>query len=119
MNRHIEMLCAVASLGLLGGCGVTYGLLYQDVAQPPLDITGSGPNIDWDESLNATRGARKVARQGQACSSDVLKLVAWGDGSQVAAARAGGITKIYGVDFDVTSVLVVGFTKSCTTVYGE
>ena len=48
-----------------------------------------------------------------------MKLVAWGDGSQAAAAKAGDFTKIHGVDFETTAILAILYSHNCTIVYGE
>ena len=115
-------LLVLALLGLtLSGCGVSFGLLYEDVSQPPLDFFpgGDGAGIAWDNSLNANQEGRVVSKQGKACARDVLKLVAWGDGSQSAAAAEGGVETIQGVDFEVTAILGILYTESCTIVYGE
>ena len=101
------------------GCG-TAGLIYEDVGHPPIEVGGSSRSfgLAWDPNLNAALGGRKLTQRGVACSQDILKLVAWGDGTQAAAARQGGIIEVVGVDFENTAILGLLYTKSCTVVYG-
>lgn len=78
-----------------------------------------GAGIGWDPNLNASLGGRELLKKGVACSQDILKLVAWGDGTQAAAAKQGGITEVVGLDFDNTAILGFIWTKNCTVVYGR
>ncbi len=104
---------------MASGC-VTAGLIYEDVGHPPIHISGVGDSagIGWDPNLNASMGGRQLVKRGVACSQDILKLVAWGDATQAAAAKQGGITEVVGVDFDNSAVLGFFYTKNCTVVYG-
>jgi hypothetical protein len=105
---------------LASGCA-TAGLIYEDVGHPPIHVGGGSDSrgLAWDGNLNASIGGRELAKRGVACSQDILKLVAWGDGTQAAAARQGGITEIVGLDFENTAILGFFYTKSCTVVYGN
>lgn len=113
------VLAALTSL-LASGC-TTFGLIYEDVGHPPIQISSgdSGPTVNWDANLNASIDGRELGKRGVACSTDVLKLVAWGDATQAAAARNGGISEIVGVDFENSAILGFFYTKNCTIVYGK
>jgi hypothetical protein len=114
----ITLLGVLGSSTLASGC--VAGLLYEDVGHPPVQITGHPDSVGaaYDPNLNASMGGRQLVKKGVACAQDVLKLVAWGDATQAAAAKQGGITEVVGVDFDTTAVLAFFYTKSCTVVYG-
>jgi hypothetical protein len=58
------------------------------------------------------------SKSGEACSTSILGIVATGDSSLVAAAKAGGITKIGTVDFAYTRILGI-YGQVCTQVTGE
>ena len=85
---------------VLVGCSPP-GLLYTDV-KGPLAATSN-------------EGASKV---GSSSATSILGLVATGDASIDAAAKAGGITKIHHVDFQMKSILFF-YMKATVTVYGE
>lgn len=116
--------CALALAGALPGC-MTFGLLYEDVGHPPMDleVSVSAKAVSmmraWDPNLNASMGGRALVKRGVACSQDVLKLVAWGDATQAAAAKEGGITEVVGMDVDNTAILGFVYTQNCTVVYGR
>ncbi|MHC4837735.1 MAG: TRL domain-containing protein [Planctomycetota bacterium] len=112
---HMVLLTALAGT-LSTGCA-TAGLIYEDVGHPPIEVVPEG--LRFDRNLNASDGGRALVKEGSACSYDILKLVAWGDGTQAAAAKAGGITQVVGVDLDHTAVLGIVFTRVCTKVYGQ
>jgi hypothetical protein len=101
---------------LTSGCA-TAGVIYEDVGTPPFHILPQSRS-GWDPNLNASTGGRELLKRGVACSQDILKLVAWGDGTQAAAAKQGGITEVVGLDFENTAILGIIYTKSCTVVYG-
>lgn len=112
---HVLLLAALTA-ALSAGCA-TAGLIYEDVGHPPIEVVPEG--LRFDRNLNASDGGRALVKEGSACSYDILKLVAWGDGTQAAAAKAGGITEVVGVDLDHTAVLGLVFTRVCTKVYGQ
>ncbi|MBL7543507.1 MAG: TRL-like family protein [Bdellovibrionaceae bacterium] len=77
------------------------GLLYSDVQGP----------------INAT-GASRGGMHGQSCASSYLGLVALGDASITAAAKAANVTQISHVEQSYTNIL--GFwAQYCTIVYGN
>jgi len=58
------------------------------------------------------------SKTGQASTSNVLGLFAWGDGSTRAAATAGGITTIRSADYEFFSVFGI-YSRYTTIVYGD
>jgi hypothetical protein len=98
---------ALASLSLLftTGCAMAMspvtGFVYSDVKAPL--------------AVNSDAEATKT---GEAKCTSILGLVAQGDASIEAAAKAGGIKKIHSVDYKCHSIL--GFYAEFTTiVHGE
>ena len=116
--RHASRTLTMIALALgTSACGFVYGALYHDVAHPPVVMTPAGPTLDTH--LNRTENGREVAKSGRACAYDILKLVAWGDNSQAAAAKAGALEEIDGVDFEVQCILGIVYTRVCTIAYGR
>lgn len=106
MIRKGIYLCAALCLcvGLTGCMGVAspaVGVLYSEVA--------------WDGPV--TEGALGT-KQGKACAQSILVLVAQGDASVEAAAKAGGITKIHQVDHTSKNILGI-LGEYCTIVHGD
>ena len=62
--------------------------------------------------------AQAGTKQGQASAQCILGLIATGDCSIQAAARAGGLKTISHVDYEFFNVLGI-FTKTTVIVYGE
>lgn len=116
-SQSLKTLSPIAMLAVLSSGCATFGLIYEDVGTPPFHVLPQGRS-GWDENLNASTGGRELVKRGVACSQDILKLVAWGDGTQAAAARQGGITEVVGLDFENTAILGIVYTKNCTVVYG-
>lgn len=79
------------------------GYLYTEV-QGPVAATGHTIHEDY--------------ASGSATAKSILGIVAIGDSSIDTAARNGGITKIYYVDYEATSILGIVATYT-VTVYGE
>lgn len=100
----------IASLGTLLGAAACapFGAIYHDVRSPP-----------ESNSLNPIDGTRVMTKTGSACAHGVLGLVAWGDASQEAAARAGGLKKVHAADETRTGVLAFIYRKYCIVVSGE
>lgn len=122
-HDSLKVLAKGALLGLVlvaQGCA-TFGLVYEDVGHPPIDVIPQGRSVGmaWDPNLNASTGGRELTKRGVACSQDILKLVAWGDGTQAAAAKEAGITEVVGLDFENTAILGFVYTRNCTVVYGN
>lgn len=106
MTRLRGVLAGVLAPALLAGCAV--------VASP----VGNGAFYTQVNGPVATGPATGAAKQGRACASNVLGLVAVGDASIAAAKRSGGITSVAAVDHD--SLNVLGFySRFCTVVSGE
>ena len=88
--------CAIAA-----GHSVPTGSLYTGVTQ---GVSGNGP---------------AGGKQGEACSSGILGLVATGDAGIKAAAAQGNIKAIATVDHKLTTVLGSVYVSSCTIVTGN
>ena len=108
MNRFFKNVALAAAAGCLlltTSCAMAAapvnGFWYSEVAHP-------GHATD-----NATS-----SKMGKAECTSILGLVATGDASISAAARAGGITKIHHVDYDSYSILGI-YAKFTTIVYGD
>lgn len=104
--KKIVATSVVAVSALMTGCA--------GVATPANGALFS--NVKWDSSIaNNTVEAEK---QGEACVSSVLGLVASGDASIEAAKAAGGITEVATIAHNSSNVL--GFyAKYCTIVSGK
>ncbi len=104
MRMLPRVLVIAAAAALLTGCIAVrtpaIGLLYTEVWGP----------ID--------AGGRVGAKEGQACAQSILGLVATGDASIKAAAKAGGITQINSVDHYTRNVMGI-MGEFCTIVRGS
>ncbi len=103
MKRLILLGCATA---LLTSCA-PFGAVYHNVQAPPENVP-----------LTPVNGKRVMTKTGESCAYGVLGLVAWGDASQDAAARAGGITQVQAADEKRMGVLGIVYRKYCTVVSG-
>ena len=98
MKRIVFVAVVMLSLSMLSGC------LYTNVLTP------------YDTDLNKTVLGQK---QGQASNQSVLWLVAWGDASTAAAAKAGSITTVNHMDREFLNIFFGFYTKTTTIVYGD
>ena len=97
---RISFLAAISTLlGCASGTPVS-GMLYSDVQGP----------------VNAT-GSMKGNLQGKACAEAYFGLIALGDASISAAAKAGGVNQISHVDHSWTNILGL-YSQYCTLVWG-
>lgn len=104
MNRLFAAMGIVAVLGL-SGC--------QPVASPLLGIIYN--DTKYGDTATTSVAATK---EGKACASTILGLVATGDASIQAAKAAGGVTEVSYVDHTAKSTLgIVG--EWCTIVRGK
>ncbi|MBF0484487.1 MAG: protein trl [Candidatus Omnitrophica bacterium] len=105
MKKRLAVLSAVVlTCCFVAGCATIYpvGMIYSEVAVPV--------------AVGAADGT--YSKVGTATSKSYLYMIAVGDSSIEAAAKAGGITKIQFVDHKVKNVL--GFIGEYTTyVYGD
>ena len=98
-------ICAVALIGLGVGCSfarapISY-VLYADVQDGMAVGTGDLAN----------------AKVGEASAMSIIGITT-GDSSITAAAKAGGLKKVYYVDYHSMGILGV-YAKTTTKVYGE
>lgn len=99
----MKLLLALTAL-LLTACGTTQpvpGAIYADVKGP----------------VAATRLSQGM-KEGQACATSYLGLVAMGDASITTAAANGGIKKVTAVDHHSTNMLGI-INTYCTVVHGH
>lgn len=95
-----------AALLALSGCVPTTSL-------GPALITEAG------ESYYDPTNISGATKSGTSCGTNLLGLIAQGDYSIGAAARAGGVAKIRNVDTKVKSYAGFIYHERCTTVYGN
>lgn len=109
MKRSLACLGSILLIVLSGCTGYgapvhpPTGFLYSTV-EAPLDIEN-------DQTQLGTK-------RGEATSSTILGLVAWGDASTRAAATNGGITTIRHADYKYYNLLSV-YATFTTVVYGD
>jgi hypothetical protein len=94
---------------------VVTGCVFQAPVIPPTGAVYMSAKAPLDIDVAATDLGTK---DGQATSHSVLFLVAWGDASVGAAARAGGLKKIKHVDYDYFNILGV-YQEFTTIAYGD
>ncbi len=101
-----NLVLAGALVVTLGGCAST------------------GPDIHSGMIYSSFKGPNQVGapvattKQGEACASNILGIVALGDNSITEAKKRGGVTKIALVDYHRMNIL--GFYgEVCTVVRGE
>jgi hypothetical protein len=96
---------------LLAGCvGTGY----------PIGIIYNGTNMPHQmDRMEATGPARTGDKMGQACSTGILGMVAWGDASLDAAKKSAAITEVHSVEFKPTAVLMGIYYQACTVVHGK
>ncbi len=80
--------------------------------------TGLGSLFTDIKEPVSNSAASTGSKRGEACSTNILGLVAVGDSSIIAARVNGGITKVATVDSTYLNVLAL-FGKYCTIVTGE
>jgi len=103
-----KLLVALAVVGILGGCASTQ----------PVGIVYSGGNFYNGSTIVDASVKGAATKNGQACASSVLSLVAVGDNSVEAAKKDGGITKVTSINYNVENVLGI-YGTYCTEVKGE
>lgn len=92
---------------LATGCGYPVGLVYSSAQTP------------HGQNRTETAGHTKPSdKQGEACVTGILYLVAFGDGSLDAAKKAGGITDVHTVELHTTNILGI-YSQGCTEVHGR
>jgi hypothetical protein len=102
-----SLVMAAALSAFAFGCAPV-GVIYHDVQAPPEGVP-----------LTPANGTRTIIKTGRACAHGILGLVAWGDASQQAAARDGGISEVYAADETRMGVLAFVYREYCTVVSGE
>lgn len=111
--KKIKLLAMVSFLGVsaaaLSGCAT----VAQGVGTGPASIFSNtkGP-------LLATSVTGKGNKRGEACSSNILGIVATGDASIATAAAMGDINDVKSVDYSATNILYV-YARFCTIVTGN
>ena len=91
----------VAALGVvLSGCATSYptGLIYTELKLP----------------VTATEVKAPAPKTGVSTCTSILCLIALGDASIDAAAKAGGITEIMSVDWEAKNILGIYGEYKCT-----
>lgn len=110
--NNIMKTCAILLLpALLFGCGGGAG-------QP---MAGSAVVVIAEEGVNTNKDSNKdVMKTGEACSINILNLVATGDASISKAAYNGAIKNVTSVDRKIKGLnwYWVGIGYSCTVVRG-
>jgi hypothetical protein len=95
----------------LGAClSLTTGCI--SVATPAVGVLFT--DVAWDGDAEGSVGTK----EGRACANTILGLIATGDASIAAAARAGGITNVTRVDRHTTNLLGL-MGEYCTIVGGS
>ncbi len=90
---------------------VNYGCATVATPLPAMLYSGVKGPIDSEGSGDATK-------EGKACATSILGLVATGDASIDAAKKAGGIKEVLSIDHESTSVLGL-YASFCTIVKGR
>lgn len=104
INQLMTLIAGGFAALMLSGC--TAGMLY----------TGTtSPTIHPKQMSSSDVGGKS----GKSCISSYVGMIALGDASVKAAAKDGGISKVYTVDSSTTAILGGVFTRQCTMVSGD
>ena len=68
--------------------------------------------------VNADGANKPGSKQGEACATGILWLIAWGDASLAAAKSAGGIKEVHSLEYRDFNVLGI-YHQGCTVAHGE
>jgi hypothetical protein len=102
---------------------VIMGLLLLFVLVSCAGLPEAGPAavvIDAKDGTSISDSSYMTKRKGEACSYNVLGLVAIGDQSIESAMANGNITKVSHIDKNIWAWnIYIALGKSCTVVYGE
>jgi hypothetical protein len=102
--RNTLLACAVAG-ATLSGCAMA--------ASPVSGFVYNGTKHGEVATANAVG-----SKSGESCANSILGIVAGGDASVDAAAKAGGVTQVSHVDHRTFGVLGI-YAEYCTVVYGN
>ena len=89
-----------------------------------MGCAGTGPHVSGGGLFTSISGpitataSTKATKEGEACASNILGLIATGDNSINAAKEVGGIKKVASVDYTNFSILGSIYQKVCTIVKG-
>ena len=97
-------------------CSCVSGMAYRAPVIPPAGGFFSNTSAPLDVDVQGTRLGEKT---GESSAASILGLVAWGDASIDAAARAGDIQVIQHADHRYFSLLGPLFQRYTTVVYGD
>jgi len=107
MKRLAMVCCAATALALVGtGCLMPM----KGSIMSPITVDHLSPGEVVDNSV-------RPIKRGEAKASGIL-FFATGDASIQTAMKAGGITRVHHVDYDVKNILCV-YSEVITVVYGE
>jgi hypothetical protein len=106
------MLKGSARFALLAGIGLFVGGCA--AAQQPL-VGALYSDLKWDGPISASPSQSK---EGRACGTSILGIVAQGDASITAAKAAGGISEVSEVDHATKNILFF-WAEYCTIVRGR
>ena len=113
--RSTTVLSVIAiTLALVAGSIGCAGF-YQSPVMPAQAFVFNDVKAPMDIDFDKTR---VPAKRGEASTSNILGLVAWGDASVETAARNGGIKEIQAADYEFMSVLGV-YSSYTTIVLGD
>lgn len=103
--RHLKVFALLVLAAFFAGCATAASPL------PAWIYTNVKAPVDAESQVDASK-------EGKACASNILGIVATGDASIDAAKKAGGIKEVSSVDFQSTSILGL-YAQFCTIVRGK
>lgn len=106
MKFRIALATLIGATLVLGGC----------IAAPVVPPVGV-LYTDMDAPIG-TMQRDASSKRGESSVTAILGMFSTGDGSVAAAAAAGGITRVKGIDYHFTNVIGV-YQKYTTVVYGD
>lgn len=97
----------------------TLSLLLASCTQTKSGVTSGFIMTSWNDTISASiDNSVKVTRSGEACSTNILGIIATGDSSVEAAKRDGRIKNVSYADTSYLNILGI-FQKGCTIVKGN
>ena len=106
--RKCAVACCVAVVLAVAGAGCVVPMRGSMMGPITVDHVGPGSTVD-----NSVRPLKR----GESKAAGILFFVT-GDASIQAAMKAGGITRVHHIDYDVKNILSV-YSEVITIVYGE